>query len=105
MDRLSRPRATVCKFPAHRNYAVTQVSTTGFEPGPSGYESSALTTRPPRHINMYRLLKFTGVGEAAYDTRGTSKANIPSSGKFYEQMNFALDTFLASVNSIARKNS
>ena len=30
--RLSRPRATVCEFPAHRNYAVTQVSATGFEP-------------------------------------------------------------------------
>ena len=31
--RLSRPRAAVCKFPAHKNYAVTYVSAVGFEPG------------------------------------------------------------------------
>ena len=29
---LSTRGATVCKFPARRNYAVTQVSATGFEP-------------------------------------------------------------------------
>ena len=29
----------MCEFPAHRNYAVTRVSATGFEPGPSVYES------------------------------------------------------------------
>ena len=32
MARLSRPRASVCKFPVQRNYAVTQVPATGFEP-------------------------------------------------------------------------
>ena len=33
MARLSWPRATVCKFHAQRNYAVTRVFATGFEPG------------------------------------------------------------------------
>ena len=33
MARLSKPRASVCKFPAHGNHAVTQVVVTGFEPG------------------------------------------------------------------------
>ena len=32
VDRLSRQRARACKFCAHMNYAVTQVSATGFEP-------------------------------------------------------------------------
>ena len=35
-DRLSRPRATVRKFPAHMNYAETKVSAMGFEPGTVG---------------------------------------------------------------------
>ena len=42
--RLSRPTAIACKFPAYGNYAVTQVSSAGFEPGtePTSYESSVL---------------------------------------------------------------
>ena len=35
----------VNKFPAHSNYAVTQVSATGFEPRTVGYQRSALPLR------------------------------------------------------------
>ena len=33
MARLGRPRASVCKFPAQNNYALTKVPATGIEPG------------------------------------------------------------------------
>ena len=49
MAGLTRPRATVCKFPALRNYAVTQVSATGFEPGTVRLRIQRATTAPPRH--------------------------------------------------------
>ena len=44
MARLSRPSATACKFPAHRNYAVTRVSATGFVLG-----TVWLATNPERY--------------------------------------------------------
>ena len=47
--RLSRPRAIVCKFSAHRNYAVTRVSATEFEPGTVQLWVQRATTVPPRH--------------------------------------------------------
>ena len=57
MARLSLPRATVCKFPTHRNYAVTQVSATGFEPGTSGRTS--LTVNVHLIIILSTATKYT----------------------------------------------
>ena len=48
MTRLSRPRAMVRKFHAHRNYAVTQVSATGFEPETIRQRIQHATTAPQR---------------------------------------------------------
>ena len=45
----SRPTATVCKFPADKNYAVTQASATEFEPGTVRVRIQRATTAPPRH--------------------------------------------------------
>ena len=53
MARLSQPRATVCKFPAHRDYAQWLVSATGYE---SGYESSALPLG--HHVKQCADLQF-----------------------------------------------
>ena len=40
----------LCRFPAHRNYEVTQrVSTMRFEPGTASYESSTLSLSQTRH--------------------------------------------------------
>ena len=49
MARLSRPRASVCKFPTQRNYALTQVSATGFETGTVRYEFSASSESTTPH--------------------------------------------------------
>ena len=60
--RLSRPRAIVCKFPGHRNYAVTQVFGTGFELVTVRARIQRATTAPPRHtISLVQLLPIEPV--------------------------------------------
>ena len=49
MIRLSIPRTTLCKFPAHMSYVVAQVSIRGFEPGTVQLLIRRATTGPPRH--------------------------------------------------------
>ena len=50
MARLNQPKATMCKFPAHGNFAMTRVSTaaTGFEPGTVQLQIQRALTVPPR---------------------------------------------------------
>ena len=49
MTRLSRPRAPVCKFVDHWNYALTKVSATRFEPWTVRSGIWRSTTGPPRY--------------------------------------------------------
>ena len=54
MLRLSRPRAIVSKFHGHRNYALAQMSATGFEPETLDCESMARSTRLQCQLHVNR---------------------------------------------------
>ena len=58
MVRLSRHIATACKFPAHKNYAVTQVSAAGFEPGTVRLRVQRAATEPCRSHVECTILFF-----------------------------------------------
>ena len=58
MARLSRPRASMCKFLVHKNCAVTRVSITGFEPMTSWSGIQYATTRPTRHLDRNSTWKL-----------------------------------------------
>ena len=52
MARLSIPGAIVCKFPAHRKYAVAHLSGMWFEPRTSRLRIKRAATRPLRHTEQ-----------------------------------------------------
>ena len=107
MARLSRPRATVCRFPAHRNYAVTRVSAAEFEPGTVRLRIQRATTEPPRHtykgwsenidwndFEMFIIQKLPIVSSCSWSVSRATR----TSGR-YSGQNPDLATFQSSMES------
>ena len=63
--RLSRPRATVCRFHTHKNYAVTRVSGMRFEPETDRLRIQRATNGPLWHAWLRCLQFYSGWGLSA----------------------------------------